>query len=262
MTGTRDRVLELVDVELRMGQRQVLAGIDWTVSSCQRWVVLGPNGSGKTSLALVASLQRHPSSGTVTVLGEELGRTDVRALRARIGLVSAAMADLLRPALSARDAVMTARYGALEPWWHRYDSHDRTRVMTLLEQVGLADRADQTLGTLSSGERQRVLLARALMAEPALLIADEPHAGLDISAREDLVDAMDRLAADGPPIILVTHHVEEIPPSFTHLLALKEGRVVARGRLRDTLDASLLSGLFGIPIHLELRDRRYSARRA
>jgi iron complex transport system ATP-binding protein len=242
--------LELTHVGLRIGSRWVLQDICWTVTTTQRWVVLGPNGSGKTSLAQIAALQRHPSAGTLRVLGAELGRDDIRPLRSRVGLVSAAVAALLRPALSTVDAVMTARHGALEPWWHDYDDADRRRAGELLERLGLAGRGEQPVGTLSSGELQRAMLARALMADPGLLIADEPHAGLDLGAREELIDGLDRLAADptGPPIVLITHHVEEIPPSFTHLLALRDGSVVAQGPLEETLNADLLRSLFGLSV--------------
>lgn len=244
--------LELTHVGLWIGSRRVLQDICWTVTTAQRWVVLGPNGSGKTSLAQIAALQLHPSAGTVRVLGHELGRADIRPLRARVGLVSAAVAGLLRPTLSTTDVVVTARHGALEPWWHRYDDTDHQRAAQLLERVGLADRGDQPVGTLSSGELQRALLARALMADPGLLIADEPLAGLDLGAREELIDALERLAADPtqPPMVLITHHVEEIPPSSTHLLALRDGSVLAQGPLEETLTADLLSELFGVGVTL------------
>ena len=193
-------------------------------------MVLGRNGSGKSSLLRIASLYLHPSEGTVDVLGQRLGRTDVRVLRTRIGVASSGMADMLRSDLTPVDVVMTAKNAALEPWWHHYDDADRARAVTCLEQLGIGHLAHRSFATLSSGERQRVLLARTLMPEPGLLLLDEPTAGLDLAGREDLVAGLADLAADPttPATVLVTHHVEEIPRGFTHLLLLAEGRVHGR----------------------------------
>jgi iron complex transport system ATP-binding protein len=246
-------------------QRRILDDIDWTVEPDQRWIVLGPNGSGKTSLIRIGSLYLHPSRGQVTVLGEMLGRTDVRVLRRRIGVASAGFTDLLRPNLPAADVVMTAKNAALEPWWHDYDGDDRARARTRLEQVGVGALADQPFGTLSSGERQRVLLARTLMTDPELLLLDEPTAGLDVAGREQLVDTLGDLAADPatPPTVLVTHHVEEIPLRYSHALLLREGRTLVAGAIDDVLDGRALSECFGVDLSLE-RDRtgRFAARLA
>ncbi len=197
----------------------------------------------------------------MTVLGEQLGRTDVRRLRARVGVSSAALAAQLRPTLSAADVVMTARFGALEPWWHTYDDGDRTRARDLLDRVGNAGHADQAFGTLSSGERQRTLIARALMNDPAVLLLDEPTAGLDLSGREELVATLAALADDArtPPVALVTHHVEDIPPGFTHAMILGQGSIVAQGPLADTLTADHLSHVFGLDVRLHRRGDRYTA---
>ncbi len=240
----------------------LLAGIDWTVGPGERWVLLGPNGSGKTTLIRLASLYLHPSTGTVDVLGHRLGRVDVRRLRRRIGLVSPAFADMLRPEITAIDAVMTAREAALEPWWHHYGAEDRRNAAALLDRMGAAGLIDRTFGTLSSGERQRVLLARSLWGGPGLVLLDEPTAGLDLGAREDLIGRLAHLADDPatPPTVLVTHHVEEIPPGFTHALLLREGRVMAAGPLDDVLTARALSDLFGLPLALDRRDGRFAAR--
>ena len=254
--------LVLTDVSVSLGGRPVLDRISWRVEPGQRWVVLGRNGCGKTTLLRIASLNLHPSSGTVDVLGERLGRTDVRVLRTRIGLASSAMADKLRPGLAAVDAVMTARHGALEPWWHTYDDADRARADDLLAQLRIGYAADQPFGTLSSGERQRVQLARMLMNEPGLLLLDEPTAGLDLGGREDLVDALADLATDpaAPPMVLVTHHVEEIPPGFTHVLLLRAGQVMAAGSLDEVLDERALSACFERDLVLERSSGRWTAR--
>jgi iron complex transport system ATP-binding protein len=254
--------LALDDVSVSIGGRPVLRGITWRVHDGERWVVLGRNGCGKTTLLRVASLTLHPSSGEVAVLGEVLGRTDLRSLRPRIGLASAAMADRLRHGLVARDVVMTARYGALEPWWNEYTDGDRARAEALLAGLGVGALATQAFGTLSSGERQRVQLARLLMNDPGLLLLDEPTAGLDLGGREDLVAALDDLAAveHGPPIVLVTHHVEEIPTRFTHALLLRDGEILAAGPIEDTLDRTGLSACFGLDLELEHAGGRWFAR--
>lgn len=264
-TSSAPDALVLQGVGLTRDGRDLLDAVDWTVSARQRWILIGANGSGKTSLIRIAGLYEHPSRGTVDVLGERLGRTDVRALRRRLALVSPAMADLMRPALTGTEIVMCAKHAALEPWWHHYDDADRSRARDLLEAQHVGFAADRPFGTLSSGERQRVLLARALMSEPELVLLDEPTSGLDLGGREELVERLDALAADpaAAPMVLVTHHVEEIPPSFTHLLALRDGRVLERGPLAESLDGALLSECFGLPLRADRHeDGRWSARRA
>ncbi len=252
--------LELVGVTLVRDGSTLLDGIDWTVRGGERWVVLGPNGSGKTTLLRVASLYAHPSRGTVRVLGGELGRVDVRRHRVHVGLASPAFGALLRPELTPVEVVMTARHGALEPWWHTYDDEDRRRAIGLLERFGVEHGADRAVATLSSGERQRVLLARAFSGDPGLVLLDEPTAGLDLAAREELVTALGREAAeDGPPTVLVTHHVEEIPAGTTHALLLRGGRIVDIGPLEETLTAAALSETFGLALELERRGHRFSA---
>jgi iron complex transport system ATP-binding protein len=253
--------LSLRGVRLVRDERVILDDIDWSVHPGERWVVLGRNGSGKTTIVRIASLYLHPSSGTVEVLGERLGHTDVRILRRRIGLASAALARELRPDLRALDVVMTAKYAALEPWWHRYDDDDRARAIELLDRFGIASYADRTFGTLSSGEQQRTLLARTLMTEPGLVLLDEPTAGLDLGGREELVSSLTRLARDdaAPPMVLVTHHVDEIPPGFTHVLLLRAGRIHAAGPIDVTLTAETLSGCFGMTLVLERHGDRYGA---
>jgi iron complex transport system ATP-binding protein len=239
----------------------ILDDVDWEVGPSDRWVVVGANGSGKTSLLRLASAQLRPSRGTVEVLGERLGRTDLRELRRRIGVASAAVTDQLRPALSAHDTVVTARHGALEPWWHEYTTSDHERADELLEAMGCGALGDRMIGSLSQGERQRVVLARALMPRPGLLLLDEPAAGLDLPSREALVGRLAALAADpdAPPMVLVTHHVEEIPPGATHALLLRGGRVVTGGPIEQTMTAEALTRTFGLRVRVERRDGRWSA---
>jgi iron complex transport system ATP-binding protein len=253
--------LALHGVGLVRDGRAILSDIEWDVEPGERWVVLGPNGSGKTSLVSIASFQTHPSTGDVEVLGHRLGRVNIWSLRNRIGLASSALADQLRPQLTAMDVVKTAKHGALEPWWHSYDAADLEQARGCLDRMGVGHFAEREFGTLSSGERQRVLLARTLFGDPGVIILDEPTVGLDLGGREGLVRSLAELAADSsaPPIIYVTHHVEEIPPGFTSLLALHDGRVAAKGRLQDELTAELLTKLFGIPLHLRHERGRYSA---
>jgi iron complex transport system ATP-binding protein len=244
--------LLLEDVSLRRDGNEILSHVDWRVAPGERWVVIGPNGSGKTTLLQIAGARLHPSSGTVEILGERLGRSDWRAVRARVGFVSGSVVRSLRPALAAGDVVVTGMHGALEPWWHTYTDADRARARDLMALTGVDALADRPFGVISEGERQQVLLARMLMADPGLLLLDEPFAGLDLGARERLLARLSTLAADPatPPVVLVTHHVEEIPPGTTHALVLGDGHVVASGPIEDTLTADGLSAAFAFPIDL------------
>jgi iron complex transport system ATP-binding protein len=249
-------------VDLDRLSTPVLRGIDWQVGPGERWIVLGPNGSGKTTLFELASGYLHPTRGTVDILGRRLGRVDVRRLREHIGLVSTAVAKKLVPAVTATDVVVSALHGALEPWWHHYGVTERDRARGLLAAAGFGSIADRPFGVLSDGERQHVLLARALMSDPALLLLDEPAAGLDVGGREGLVATLSRLALDpvAPPTVMITHHVEEIPIGFTHVLLLREGRVVAAGPLASTLSAGALSETFGLALVLEDLEGRWTCR--
>lgn len=240
---------------------EILRGIDWRVEPGQHWVVLGPNGCGKTTLIRIAGMWLHPSRGDVDVLGHRLGRTDVRRLRSRVGFASAAMADMLRPDVSVHDVVMTARHGALEPWWHTYDGTDRAAADAALTRVGIAHLAPRRFGTCSSGERQRVLVARALSTDPGLVLLDEPTAALDLAGREQLVTTLGDLAVDPdtPPMVLVTHHVEEIPSGFTHALLMREGRSLAQGPLEEIVTDQLVSACFDVPVVIERRRGRFTA---
>lgn len=251
-------MLRLTGVCVDRDGRRILDDVDWEVGAGESWAVLGRNGSGKTTLIRIAALYDHPSAGTVEVLGQTLGRTDVRALRRRIGLASPAFMDLIRPTIAAHEVVMCALNAALEPWWHRYSEEDRARARALLAEVGVGHLADRPVGTLSTGERQRVQLARVLMTDPGLLLFDEPTAGLDLGGREELVADFDRLARGTTPLVMVTHHVEEIPASFTHAL-LVAGGVMAAGPIGDTLTSDTLSECFGMRLRLERRDDRWTA---
>jgi iron complex transport system ATP-binding protein len=255
-------VLDLVDVSVVRDGKKLLSGIDWRVAEGERWVVVGPNGAGKTTLLQIAAGQLHPSGGTAAILGETLGRVDVFELRPRIGLTSAAV-DLRVPRQEkVRDVVLTASYAQLGRWRERYDEVDTGRADDLLAWWGMEGFAERSYGTLSSGERKRALIARALMTDPELLLLDEPAAGLDLAGREDLVRRLANHAADpnSPVTILVTHHVEEIPPGFTHVLMLRQGSAVASGPIEPALNADNLSACFGIPLVVETAAGRFYAR--
>jgi iron complex transport system ATP-binding protein len=259
---TAREALRFTAVDVVRGEAPVLHGVHWAVADGERWAVLGPNGSGKTTLLQLASGYLHPTRGAVDILGCRLGRVDVRKLRERIGVVSAAVARMLVPRISAHDVVMSARHAALEPWWHTYDANDRARATQLLAGAGFEAVADRPFGVLSEGERQQVLLARTLMAEPELLLLDEPAAGLDVGGRERLVARLSRLADDpsAPPIVLVTHHVEEIPSGFSHVLLLRQGRVVAAGPIAAALQSDTLSACFGLSLVLTGEAGRWTCR--
>jgi iron complex transport system ATP-binding protein len=255
-------VLDLRGVSVVRDGATLLDRVDWAVAEGERWVVLGANGAGKTTLLQVAAANLHPSRGSARILGERLGAVDVFELRPRIGLSSAALADRLPARETVRDVVVTASYAVVGRWRERYDDLDSKRADELLEALGVAGLAGRRFGTLSEGERKRVQIARALMTDPELMLLDEPAAGLDLGGREDLVRRLGELAADpwAPALVLVTHHVEEIPPGFTHVLLLKGGRVVAGGPLATTLTADTLGATFDIPLELQRLDARWTAR--
>jgi iron complex transport system ATP-binding protein len=256
--------LRLDDIRLLIGSTQVLRGVSLQVENDERWVVLGANGAGKTTVLRVAALYQHPSRGTVEVLGQRLGRCDVRVLRERIAFSSPAIAAALEPRMTATEAVMTAKYAALAPWWHRYDEADHERAVSLLDRFGCGALAEHMFPTLSAGERQRVLLARALMRDPELVLLDEPTAGLDIGGREQLLADLAGLASapDAAPVVLVTHHLEEIPPGFTHALVLRAGETIASGTIVETLTDAVLTECFAVPLRVEHASDRFTARLA
>ncbi len=255
-------VLAFAGVSVVRGGNFLLREIDWEVEEGQRWVVLGPNGAGKTTLIQVASGRMHPTAGVAGILGEVLGAVDVFELRPRVGLASASLAERIPGGERVRDVVVTASYAVVGRWHERYDRLDDARALGLLEALGADHLADRTFGTLSEGERKRVQIARALMTDPELLLLDEPGAGLDLGGREDLVARLGVLAGDldAPALVLITHHVEEIPPNFTDVLLLRGGEVVAQGPIEITLTAGNLSATFGMPLELDERGGRYTAR--
>ena len=257
-------IVEIHDLVVRRAGRTILGPLHLTIRPGERWAVIGANGSGKTTLLSILGLTLWPTSGTIEVLGARFGRVDARILRQRIGFASSAVEDVMRDDLTPVDLVMTARYAATEPWWHVFSDDDRSRAGYLLEGLGMADLADHAFGTLSAGERRRTSIARALMPDPELLLLDEPSASLDLGAREALLQDLARLAAARRPsaIVLVTHHVEEIPTGFSNALVLRAGLIVAAGHLDDVLTDDVLSRGFDMPIEVARSDGRAWARMA
>lgn len=255
-------VLDLVQVNVVRGGKNLLKNVHWTVKESEKWVVLGPNGAGKSTLLSIAGARLHPTSGMVDILDEILGAVDVFELRPRIGVSSAALAQTIPHEETVRDVVVTAAYGVAGRWNEEYDPMDEAQALSLLADWGVADLAERKFGTLSEGERKRTLIARALMTDPELLLLDEPAAGMDIAGREDLVARLTELAQDelAPATILVTHHLEEIPAGFTHVLMLREGQVVAAGPIAETITEENLKLTYGVDFDLVKNDRgRYSA---
>jgi iron complex transport system ATP-binding protein len=259
-----DAVLQFVDVTVRRGAATLLDGINWTVEEDERWAVLGPNGAGKTTLLQIAAANMHPTAGEAYIFGERLGRVDVFELRPRIGLASAALADRIPGGELVRDVVVSAGYSVLGRWREAYGRLDVRRAVTLLERMGVGGFSERTFGTLSQGEKARVQIARALMTDPELLLLDEPAAGMDLGGREDLLHRLTRFAADpdAPASVLVTHHVEELPPGITHALLLRGGQVVAAGLAKDVLTDEPLSETFGLRLAVERSHGRWYARAA
>ncbi len=239
---------------------QILRNIDWCVLPGERWVLIGPNGSGKSTLLSLAGAVRHPSRGWVSVLGGTLGRVDMPALRRSIGFVDSGGTTL--DWLTAEEVVLTGIGSTLRPLWWTYSSADRARSRELLALLGCADLADREMSTCSQGERGRIRIARALIADPQLLLLDEPAVGLDLAAREALIAALDRLSEEKPELtsVLVTHHLEEIPPSSTHAILLRDGDVLALGPIQTTLSSANLSACFGLQVECRHDGQRWSAR--
>jgi iron complex transport system ATP-binding protein len=257
-------VVCLDDVSVRRGEATLLRNVSWTVRSDERWVVLGANGAGKTTLLQVAGGAVRPDGGHVELLGESLDEADLDDLLPRVGFASAALADRLPADERVLDVVLTASYATVRRGAERYDAVDEERARTLLARVGCRALVERRFGTLSEGERKRVQLARALMTDPEVLLLDEPAAGLDLGGREALLRTMSRLAEDdtAPALVLVSHHVEEVPAGFTHVLMLREGEIVAAGPLAEVMRSANLSACFGLPLRMYRHGERYTARAA
>jgi iron complex transport system ATP-binding protein len=256
--------LALHDVRVVRDGRVVLDDVCWEVVAGERWVVLGPNGAGKTTLLRVAGALLWPTSGRVEILGRRLGRVDVRTLRAQVAFVSAAVTRELRPSQLVREVVTSGKFGALETWWHRYEPADWERAERLLVETevgGPEGISGREFGVISEGERQHVLLARALMASPEILLLDEPAAGLDMGARERFLSVLGALATDSSvPLVLVTHHTEEIPPGITHAMLLTGGRVLHAGPVAEVLTSEAVSECFSAPITVHRDGDRWWSR--
>jgi iron complex transport system ATP-binding protein len=257
-------VLQLSDVFVTRGSTTILNGVSWTVDSADRWVVLGPNGAGKTTLLQLAAALMHPSRGSVEVLGHPLGRTDVFELRPRVGFASTAMAKRIPPEETVLDVVLTAAYSVTGRWSEQYEDIDVRRAQRVLGEWHLDHLTGRRFGNLSDGEQKRVQIARAVMTDPELLLLDEPAGSLDLGAREELVQLLGGYASApaAPGMVMVTHHVEEIPVGFTHALLLREGGVVASGPIGETVTSELIAETFGLPVHIEEREGRFTARAA
>lgn len=262
MTARDGEAIALEKVSVLRNGSYLLRDVDWAVARNERWVLLGPNGAGKTTMLQVASTYLAPSLGTVRLLGRARGSFDVRELRTRVGYAGAGPATYVRPGLPAVEIVVTGKHAAfVDSRWHEYDDGDWHEASQRLAQLGAEHLADQPFGTLSAGERQRVLIARSLMTDPELLLLDEATTGLDLGAREQMVSSLAALATDpqAPACVLVTHHVEEIPPAFSHIALLRGGEIIATGAIDETLTSDALTTLFGVDLELEHREGRYHA---
>ena len=255
-------ILELSDISVRRGDRIILGPINWQVLEGERWVVLGPNGAGKTTLLQICSSLIHPTTGEINILGEKLGKVDVFELRTRIGLTSSALVEQFPPDELVMDVVLTAAYAMLGRWQEKYDLWDESRAMALLTALGVRELGERLFGSLSEGEKKRVQIARALMADPELLLLDEPASSLDLGGREDLLRRIESLSKDplAPATVIVTHHIEEIPVGTTHALLLREGAVVAQGEVASVITDQNLTQAYGLAITVQTEGGRFFAR--
>jgi iron complex transport system ATP-binding protein len=256
-----DEVLKLRGVSVRRESSLLLRNVDWTAHEDERWIVIGPNGAGKTTLLQVASTLLYPTEGTIDVLGERLGEVDVFELRPRIGLTSAVLAERVPSTEKVIDLVLTASYAIIGRWKEEYESSDVTRAVELLDALGCAHLIRRRFSTLSEGERKRVQIARAMMPDPEMLLLDEPAAGLDLGGREDLLRRLSVLANNpkAPMMVLVTHHVEEVPDGFTHAMLLRRGAVLTAGPIEEVFTAKNLSRCFGVPLEIQRHEKRWRA---
>ncbi|MBX3311409.1 MAG: ABC transporter ATP-binding protein [Microbacteriaceae bacterium] len=255
-------VLQFSDVTVRRNGNPILSDINWEVTSNQRWVILGPNGAGKTTLLSLAATMLYPSTGTVQILGKLLGRVDITQLRTRIGFAGTQAARRIPNNETVADAVLTAVWGVSGRWREQYEEIDLKRMRRVLSEWELSDLADRTFGTLSDGERKRTQIARAVISDPELLLLDEPAASLDLGAREQFLNLLTGYAVSptSPAMIIITHHVEEIPKGFTHALLLKDGKILKAGEISETITADNLSALYDRELILTETDGRFWAR--
>ncbi|MFM9015832.1 MAG: ABC transporter ATP-binding protein [Candidatus Nanopelagicus sp.] len=255
-------ILNLEEISVRRADKTILGPLSWQVLEGQRWVVLGPNGAGKTTLLQICASLIHPTTGKIEILGQQLGKVDVFELRTRIGLTSSALVEQLPSDELVIDAVLTAAYAVLGRWQEKYDLWDESRAMALLTALGVRELGDRSFGTLSEGEKKRVQIARALMADPELLLLDEPASSLDLGGREDLLKRIEVFSKDplAPATVIVTHHIEEIPSGTSHALLLKDGQVVASGEVNRVISDENLSSAYGIPISVQSQNGRFFAR--
>ena len=255
-------ILNLEEISVRRGDKTILGPLSWQVLEGQRWVVLGPNGAGKTTLLQICASLIHPTTGKIEILGQQLGKVDVFELRTRIGLTSSALVEQLPSDELVIDAVLTAAYAVLGRWQEKYDLWDESRAMALLTALGVRELGDRTFGTLSEGEKKRVQIARALMADPELLLLDEPASSLDLGGREYLLKRIEVFARDplAPATVIVTHHIEEIPSGTSHALLLKDGEVVASGDVNQVITDENLTSAYGLPISVQSQNGRFFAR--
>jgi iron complex transport system ATP-binding protein len=255
-------ILQLSDISVRRGDRVILGPLNWQVLEGQRWVILGPNGAGKTTLLQICSSLIHPTTGEIHILGEKLGRVDVFELRTRIGLTSSALVEQISPDELVMDVVLTAAYAMLGRWQEKYDLWDESRAMALLTALGVRELGERLFGSLSEGEKKRVQIARALMADPELLLLDEPASSLDLGGREDLLRRIESLSKDplAPATVIVTHHIEEIPVGTTHALLLRDGVAVAQGEVVSVITDQNLTQAYGLAINVQTEGGRFFAR--
>lgn len=257
-----DYVLELRDISVRRGDRTILGPLTFAIRPGERWVVLGPNGAGKSTLLQILATRIFPTTGSATLLEKEMGKSDLSELRTQIGICGALISEDIPADEIVRDVVLTAAYAILGRWNEAYDLWDESRAVALLTTFGVRELADRKYGTLSEGERKRVQISRALMADPELLLLDEPAAGLDLAGREDLLKRFSIFASDpsAPASILVTHHIEEIPTGTTHAIILKDGKIAVSGPIEQVITSDHISAIFELPITVIREGERFFAR--